>query len=47
MSQSETLMARDGHAFNAYIAKPAGTPHGGVVVIQEIFGLTHFVRSVT
>ena len=24
MSQSETLMARDGHAFSAYIAKPAG-----------------------
>jgi carboxymethylenebutenolidase len=46
VSQSETLMARDGHAFNAYIAKPATPPHGGVVVIQEIFGLTRFVRSV-
>jgi carboxymethylenebutenolidase len=47
MSQYETLMARDGHAFNAYIAKPSGTPHGGIVVIQEIFGLTRFVRGVT
>jgi carboxymethylenebutenolidase len=47
MSQSETLMARDGHAFNAYIAKPSGAPQAGIVVIQEIFGLTHFVRSVT
>jgi carboxymethylenebutenolidase len=45
MSQQETLMARDGHAFNAYIAKPAGAPRGGVVVVQEIFGLTHFIRS--
>ena len=28
VSQYETLMARDGHAFNAYIAKPAGKPRG-------------------
>jgi carboxymethylenebutenolidase len=39
-------MARDGHSFNAYIAKPAGTPGGGIVVIQEIFGLTPYVRGV-
>ena len=39
MSQYETLMARDGHTFSTYIAKPAGKPRGGVVVLQEIFGL--------
>lgn len=45
MSQYETLMARDGHTFSTYIAKPAGKPRGGVVVVQEIFGLSpHIVR---
>jgi carboxymethylenebutenolidase len=46
MSQSETLMARDGHTFSTYIAKPAGKARGGVVVVQEIFGLTPHIRSV-
>jgi carboxymethylenebutenolidase len=46
MSQSETLMARDGHTFGTYIAKPAGKARGGVVVVQEIFGLTPHVRAV-
>lgn len=44
MSQSETLMARDGHEFNAYIAKPAGKARGAVVIVQEIFGLNPYVR---
>ena len=45
MSQYETLMARDGHTFNTYIAKPAGKARGGVVIVQEIFGLTpHICR---
>ena len=44
MSQSEPLMARDGHKFNAYIAKPASKARGAVVIVQEIFGLTPWVR---
>jgi carboxymethylenebutenolidase len=44
MSQYETLMARDGHAFSAYIARPAGHARGAVVVVQEIFGLTAHIR---
>jgi len=45
MSQHETLMARDGHTFSTYIAKPEGKPRGGVVVLQEIFGLApHILR---
>jgi carboxymethylenebutenolidase len=45
VSQHETLMARDGHTFNTYIAKPAGKARGGVVIVQEIFGLTpHICR---
>ncbi|HEY2416994.1 MAG TPA: dienelactone hydrolase family protein [Steroidobacteraceae bacterium] len=46
MSQSETLMARDGHTFSTYIAKPAGKARGGVVVVQEIFGLTPHIRAI-
>lgn len=30
----------------AYLAKPAGTPKGGVVVVQEIFGVNAHIRSV-
>ena len=47
MSQTETLMARDGHEFSAYIARPQGKPKGAVVVLQEIFGVNHHIRSVT
>jgi carboxymethylenebutenolidase len=43
MSQYETLMARDGHEFQVYIAKPAGKALGAVVIVQEIFGLTPWV----
>ncbi|MGA8706123.1 MAG: dienelactone hydrolase family protein [Steroidobacteraceae bacterium] len=46
MSQSETLMARDGHTFGAYIAKPPGKARGGIVVVQEIFGVAPHVRRV-
>lgn len=31
----------------AYLAEPAGTPRGGVVVIQEIFGVNAHIREVT
>ena len=46
MGQSNTIMARDGHEFQAYLAAPAGKPRGAVVVIQEIFGLNSHIRSV-
>jgi carboxymethylenebutenolidase len=46
MSQFETLMARDGHAFQSYMASPAGQPRGGLVVIQEIFGISPHIRAV-
>ncbi len=47
MSQSETLMARDGHEFDAYIARPTGRARGAVVVLQEIFGVNRHIRAVT
>jgi carboxymethylenebutenolidase len=31
----------------AYLVTPKGTPKGGVVVVQEIFGVNHHIRAVT
>ena len=41
------LRASDGHVFPAYVAKPEGRPRGGLVVIQEIFGVNSHIRRVT
>lgn len=41
-----TLTASDGHELGAYRADPSGTPRGGVVVIQEIFGVNDHIRSI-
>ena len=41
------LKSADGFEFFAWLAKPAGAPKGGVVVIQEIFGVNHHIQSVT
>jgi carboxymethylenebutenolidase len=41
------LIASDSHTFAAYRAEPAGSPRGGLVVIQEIFGVNaHIKREV-
>jgi len=40
------LKSSDGFAFPAYVAKPAGTAKGAVVVLQEIFGVNSHIRSV-
>jgi carboxymethylenebutenolidase len=47
MGQFTTIMARDGHEFQAWLAAPAGRPRGAVVVIQEIFGVNSHIRKVT
>ena len=40
------LTAADGYLLSAYRADPAGTPRGGLVVAQEIFGVNSHIRSV-
>jgi carboxymethylenebutenolidase len=40
------LTAADGHRLDAYVVSPSGSPRGGVVVIQEIFGVTRHIREV-
>lgn len=42
-----TVTARDGHEFGAYRADPDGAVKGGIVVIQEIFGVNIHIRDVT
>jgi len=39
MTEIVSLTAGDGHVLDAMVAAPAGAPRGGLVVIQEIFGL--------
>lgn len=41
-----SLTAADGYLLSAYRADPAGTPRGGLVVAQEIFGVNSHIRSV-
>ncbi len=42
-----TVKAKDGGAFQAYVAMPAKTPAPGLVVIQEIFGVNKVMRELT
>lgn len=46
MGKHFTLTASDAHQLGAYRADPAGTPKGGMVVIQEIFGVNQHIRKV-
>ena len=47
MGEMVSLTAEDGHKFAAYRAAPKGAPKGGLVIIQEIFGVNHHIRNVT
>ncbi|MFP8835044.1 dienelactone hydrolase family protein [Hydrogenophaga sp. XSHU_21] len=46
MNETVSLQAADGHRFPAYVARPAGKARGGIVVLQEIFGVNSHIRSV-
>ena len=46
MGDFTTIMARDGHEFQAWLAAPPGRPRGALVVIQEIFGVNSHIRAV-
>ncbi len=41
------VSAEDGHTFDAFRATPDGDVKGGLVVLQEIFGMTDQLKSVT
>lgn len=46
MGQTRQLRAVDGFAYGLYEAMPAQRPRGGIVVIQEIFGVNSHIRNV-
>src|SRR5262245_3142767 len=47
MGSMVELRAKDGFTLAAYKADPAGKPKGGLVFLQEIFGVNHHIRAVT
>src|SRR5260221_4949488 len=40
------LSAADGHKLAAYRAEPKGKPRGGLIVVQEIFGVNGHIKSI-
>lgn len=46
MGEFIQLTASDGHKLDAYLAQPSGKARGGIVVVQEIFGINAHIRSV-
>ena len=46
MGKTIRLEANDGHELGAYVAEPKGKAMGGIVVVQEIFGVTGHIRRV-
>jgi len=47
MGEHVKLTADDGHELSAYIARPEGAAKGGLVIVQEIFGVNSHIRAVT
>jgi carboxymethylenebutenolidase len=46
MGKMIRLKAADGHELDAYVAEPKGKAKGGVVVVQEIFGVTNHIKRI-
>jgi len=46
LGEFSTIMARDGHEFQAWLVAPSGRPRGAVVLLQEIFGVNGHIRAV-
>lgn len=46
MGKTVKLTAADGHAFDAYLAEPAGARRGGLVVAMEMYGVNGYLREV-
>ncbi len=45
-SRAETIQAHDGHSFGGWLVVPDSGSGPGMVVIQEIFGLTDYIKGV-
>ncbi len=47
MGSFQNITSADGFVLPAYVAQPAGTAKGAIVVLQEIFGLNSHIQAVT
>jgi len=45
-AETITLSTEDNHELQAYVARPEGTPKGGLIILQEIFGVTDHIKEV-
>jgi len=39
------ITVRDGHLLDAYLARPTGKPRGSIVIAQEMYGITNYLRD--
>lgn len=46
MTHTVELVSKDATKISAYVAQPITSPKGGIVVLQEIFGVNSHIRSV-
>jgi carboxymethylenebutenolidase len=46
MGERINIMTAGTHCIGAYLARPEGKPRGGIVVVQEIFGVTPHIRGI-
>jgi carboxymethylenebutenolidase len=46
MESTLALAAADGHRLAAYRTDPPDKPRGGLVVVQEIFGVNSHIRGI-
>jgi len=46
MGDMVTLKATDGHSLSAYVAEATHDLKGGIVLIQEVFGINHHIKDV-
>src|SRR5262249_23916133 len=44
--QSISLKTSDGHNLSAYEVRPGKSPRGGIILLQESFGITGYIRRV-
>ncbi len=45
--ETVTLTVSDGTEMQAHVARPEGKPEKGIIVIQEAFGVTDYIRRMT
>lgn len=45
MTETISIAARDGGAFDAYLSIPDRTPAPGIIMLHEIFGVTGWIRD--